>query len=227
MIRKVLTAALIAAFTLGTTPGFACTGISLKAGDGAAIRGRTLEFGFPMQSKVLVIPAGREMSGTLPDGGKGLIYTTRYAIVGANALKAMPTGAAGMQSSMPVTYIESKKVAEAFAKGAVLVGEDERMMHANRNYMVHASHREAAGVAEVHELDTDIIYVLKGTATFVTGGTAVDTKTIAPHEIRGTTIKDGETRQIVPGDVIIVPNGVPHWFKEVPSPLDYYVVKVR
>jgi hypothetical protein len=39
MIRKVLTAALIAAFTLGTTPGFACTGISLKAGDGAAIRG--------------------------------------------------------------------------------------------------------------------------------------------------------------------------------------------
>jgi len=86
MIRKVLTAALIAAFTLGTTPGFACTGISLKAGDGAAIRGRTLEFGFPMQSKVLVIPAGREMSGTLPDGGKGLIYTMRYAIVGANAL---------------------------------------------------------------------------------------------------------------------------------------------
>ena len=26
------------------------------------------------------------MSGTLPDGGKGLIYTSRYAIVGANAL---------------------------------------------------------------------------------------------------------------------------------------------
>src|SRR5207245_4381392 len=61
------------------------------------------------------------------------------------------------------------------------------------------------------------------TATFVTGGTAVDLKTIAPHEIRGTSIKDGETRQIVPGDVIIVPNGVPHWFKELPSPLDYFV----
>ena len=132
-----------------------------------------------------------------------------------------------MAASMPVTYIESKKVAEAFAKGAVLVGEDEKMMHASRNYMVHASHREAAGVAEVHELDTDIIYVLKGTATLVTGGAAVDTKTVAPHEIRGVSIKDGETRRIVPGDVIIIPNGVPHWFKEVPSPLDYYVVKVR
>jgi choloylglycine hydrolase len=80
MFRKVAVAALIAAFTFATSPSFACTGISLKAGDGAAIRGRTLEFGFPMQSKVIVVPAGKEFSGTLPDGGKGLIYTNRYAL---------------------------------------------------------------------------------------------------------------------------------------------------
>jgi choloylglycine hydrolase len=86
MIRKVSIGALSAALILATTPSFACTGISLKAGDGAAIRGRTLEFGFPMQSKVIVIPAGKELSGTLPDGGKGLIYKSRYGFVGANAL---------------------------------------------------------------------------------------------------------------------------------------------
>jgi choloylglycine hydrolase len=86
MIRKAAVLTLIAAFVSATTPGFACTGISLKAQDGAAIRGRTLEFGFPMQSKVVVIPAGKEFSGTLPEGGKGLTYTSRYAVVGANAL---------------------------------------------------------------------------------------------------------------------------------------------
>ena len=86
MIRKLAVAALAAAFVFATTPGFACTGISLKADDGAAIRGRTLEFGFPMQSKVIIIPAGKEMTGTLPDGAKGLTSTTRYAIAGANAL---------------------------------------------------------------------------------------------------------------------------------------------
>ena len=80
MIRKILTAALIAAFASATTPGFACTGISLKSADGAAIRGRTLEFGFPMQSKVIVVPAGKEFAGTLPDGSKGLVYKSRYAI---------------------------------------------------------------------------------------------------------------------------------------------------
>jgi glc operon protein GlcG len=31
----------------------------------------------------------------------------------------------------------------------------------------------------------------------------------------------------MPGDVVIIPNGVPHWFKEVQAPFDYYVVKVR
>jgi penicillin V acylase-like amidase (Ntn superfamily) len=39
-----------------------------------------------MHSKLIVVPAGKEFSGTLPDGGKGLTYTSRYAFVGANAL---------------------------------------------------------------------------------------------------------------------------------------------
>jgi glc operon protein GlcG len=40
-------------------------------------------------------------------------------------------------------------------------------------------------------------------------------------------VNGGETRKLVPGDVVIIPNGVPHWFKEVEAPFDYYVVKVR
>jgi glc operon protein GlcG len=29
------------------------------------------------------------------------------------------------------------------------------------------------------------------------------------------------------GDVLIVPNGTPHWFQDVSAPFTYYVVKVR
>ena len=82
-------------------------------------------------------------------------------------------------------------------------------------------------MAEIHTQDTDIIYVLEGTTTFVTGGTAVDPKNIAADEIRGVSISGGETRRLQKGDVIIVPNGVPHWFKDIPGPFDYFVVKVR
>jgi choloylglycine hydrolase len=86
MIRKAGIATLILAFVLATMPAEACTGISLTAKDGTVIRGRTLEFGFPLQSNVLVIPPGKAMSGTLPDGGKGVSYTSKYGIIGANAV---------------------------------------------------------------------------------------------------------------------------------------------
>ena len=108
----------------------------------------------------------------------------------------------------------------AFAKGAVL-------FDASNKYMVHASRREQPGMAEIHTKDADIIYVLDGEATLVTGGSAIDTKTTAPDEIRGSAVTDGETRRLGKGDVIIVPHGTPHWFKEVDGPVLYYVVKVR
>ena len=81
-------------------------------------------------------------------------------------------------------------------------------------------------MAEVHTKDADIIYVLDGTAALVTGGSAIEPKTVAPDEIRGRKIAGGKTRQIVKGDVIIVPAGTPHWFKEVPNSVTYFVVKV-
>src|SRR5206468_4948797 len=137
------------------------------------------------------------------------------------AVLALLVAAASPSLGADVTYFPADKVAAAFAKGAVLFDG------AGRNYMVHASRREAAGQAEVHTRDTDIIYVLQGATTFVTGGTVVDGKTTAPDEIRGAAISGGDTRRLAKGDVVIVPNGTPHWFKDVDGPVLYYVVKVR
>ncbi len=80
-------------------------------------------------------------------------------------------------------------------------------------------------MAEIHTKDADIVYVLEGTATLVTGGTAVDAKVTEPDELRGSSISGGEAHPLQKGDVIIVPAGVPHWFKEVSNPFLYYVVK--
>jgi len=121
--------------------------------------------------------------------------------------------------STTVTYIPGNDVRAAFAKGAVLLK--------NSSYQIHASRREVAGQVEVHDKDTDIIYVLEGTTTFVTGGTMVGGKTTEPDEVRGTDVTGGTTRTLTKGDVIVVPSGTPHWFKEVSGPFLYYVVKVR
>ncbi len=92
-------------------------------------------------------------------------------------------------------------------------------------YKVHASRRVEPGQAEIHTLDTDVIYVVEGSATLVTGGKAIDAREIAPNEIRGSKIEGGEEHQISKGQVIVIPNGVPHQFTTVTGELHYFVCK--
>lgn len=168
----------------------------------------------PLQGGVPIIVEGQIVGGVGVSGAASAVQDEELAVAGVNALSG--------EKAMAVTFIESKAVSDAFSKGAVLVGGTN-----GENYMVHASRREKAGLSEVHDLDTDIIYVLDGMATIVTGGKSVDPKTTEPNEHRGTSIEGGETRQLKKGDVLIVPKGTPHWFKQVDGAFLYYVVKVR
>jgi len=184
----------------------------------------------PLQGGVPLEWEGNVVGAIGVSGAASAQQDEELAIAGAKSLESMDLASVApsqMNGLLPVTYIDSQKVAASFQQGAVLVGEDENMVHAARNYMVHASHRDKAGVVEIHEFDTDIVYVLKGSAQLITGGTPVGTNITAPHEFRAPSVDGGETRKLVPGDVVIIPNGVPHWFKEVEAPFDYYVVKVR
>src|SRR5262245_57115776 len=95
-------------------------------------------------------------------------------------------------------------------------------------YMVQCSNRIEPGVVEIHKKETDIIYVIDGSATFVTDGTPVGlTEGTDPNQPRAKSIQGGVEHHLVKGDVIAVPAGVPHWFKEVPkTSVSYYVIKV-
>jgi len=167
----------------------------------------------PLQGGIPIMMDGEIIGGVGVSGAASAQQDEELAIAGANAAKEFtkPQG---------VTFFDKQKVKEAFAKGAVLFDNSDK-------YMVHASRRDKAGIVEVHVKDADIIYVLEGSATFVTGGSVVDPKNVASDEIRGSHIDGGEARQISQGDVIIVPAGTPHWFKEIPAPMTYYVVKAR
>jgi glc operon protein GlcG len=165
----------------------------------------------PLQGGVLLISDDQIVGAVGVSGANSAQQDEEVALAGAAALQAGPA---------QVSYFESSKVSDAFAKGSVLFDGSDK-------YMVHASRREKPGMAEIHSKDADIVYVLDGSATLVTGGTAVSPKLVEPDEIRGSEITGGDTRQLVKGDVIIIPAGVPHWFKEVTDPFLYYVVKAR
>ena len=168
----------------------------------------------PLQGGVPITIDGQIIGGVGVSGAASAQQDEELAIAGAAML--------GGEKTAAVTFFDSKSVSDAFAKGAVLSGGTN-----GENYMVHASRREKAGLSEVHDLDTDIIYVLDGTATVVTGGKSVDQKTIEAGEHRGTSIEGGNTRNLKKGDVLIIPKGTPHWFKQVDGTFLYYVVKVR
>ena len=86
MFRQLGIATLIASLVLATTPSSPAPASASRQETAPPSAAEPSNSASRMQSKVLVVPAGKEMSGTLPDGGKGLSYTSRYALVGANAL---------------------------------------------------------------------------------------------------------------------------------------------
>jgi len=120
----------------------------------------------------------------------------------------------GAVPDVKATYIRHDLV----AKGGTLVRASD--------LTVLIQHRASPGEVEVHDKETDTFYVLDGTATLITGGAMAGGRVTAPGQHRGKTITGGETHRLAKGDVMVIPAGMPHWFKEVPRSIDYYVVKV-
>ena len=168
----------------------------------------------PLQGGVPIMVDGQVVGAIGVSGAASAEQDEQFAVIGAVAAKAFSTKAVAEPT---VTYFDREGVAAAFAKGVPLLEVP--------GYKIHASRREGPGVAEVHDWETDVVYVLEGSATVVTGGTVVEPRVTEPGQIRGPAIQGGETRRIGGGDVVVIPAGVPHWFKEVSGPLTYFVVK--
>jgi mannose-6-phosphate isomerase-like protein (cupin superfamily) len=136
----------------------------------------------------------------------------------ASALFTIGVLAGAQSDSSGAIHVDPAKVAAALAKGGSLVTRPD--------LLVSGSHREVGGKVEVHDKETDVLYIVDGEATFVLGGQMVGGKVSSPGQWQGTDITGGQTHHIVKGDVFVIPTGVPHWFKEVPKSVSYFVVKV-
>ena len=176
----------------------------------------------PLIGGIPIVIDGQVVGGVGVSGAASANQDEELALAGANALmgSAAHTEMPLLLTPPPATaaiFIDSKKIAAAFMKGMPLLE--------TAGYKVHASRRVEPGQAEIHTLDTDVIYVVDGSATLVTGGKAIDKKVIGPNEIRGSRIEGGEEHHITKGDAIIIPNGVAHQFTAVAGELHYFVCK--
>jgi mannose-6-phosphate isomerase-like protein (cupin superfamily) len=179
-------------------------------------------------------------------GKSAFIATVAVLILASNVASGQSgASASAAKSSQPDSTAGSKlPVVAYFSKAEVDANfEHPKAMddtiyapdYGSHNFKVKTSKRTKTIAAEVHTQWTDVIYVVKGSATLVTGGQLKDD--ITPRTFPDGTpfneskmarsIVGGHSRRVSLGDVIVVPNNVPHWFKDIDGPFWFFNVKTR
>jgi mannose-6-phosphate isomerase-like protein (cupin superfamily) len=87
-----------------------------------------------------------------------------------------------------------------------------------------------------HDQVTEVYTIIEGSGTMVTGGKMANPERLKPDDptvkvlvgpsMRGGALEGGESHKVGPGDMIIVPPGVPHWFSSIDGAIRYSVVRV-
>src|SRR5215813_1337882 len=140
-----------------------------------------------------------------------LICASLFASAALFAAEADP-------AAQKVNYVDSDHVTQVLGKGGTMIDGSD--------FAVQGTHRVKPGNVEIHLKETDVFYVTDGEATVVTGGTVQGRHETRANQVGGTAIEGGETFHLKKGDVMTIPAGVPHWFKET-NGISYYVVKVK
>jgi uncharacterized protein GlcG (DUF336 family)/mannose-6-phosphate isomerase-like protein (cupin superfamily) len=140
-----------------------------------------------------------------------------HALIAAPA--AVPAGSNGRGSTNGAAFFPADAVEAKFREGGLLLDTE--------GYKIDAGRRDAPGEVEYHERVVDVMRVVQGRATVITGGEMVDARETGPGEIRARAVEGGEPHELSEGDVLAIPAGVPHQFTEVSDPFLYFVVKVE
>lgn len=156
-----------------------------------------------------------EVAGAIGvSGASSADEDNELAVIGAQALARPQNG-----SSNGAAYFRADDVLAKFETGGLLLDTS--------GYKIDAGRREAPGEVEYHEHSVDVMHVLDGAATVITGGEMIGAREVAPGELRAGSVEGGIPHRLAQGDVLAIPNGVPHQFVEVSDPFLYFVVKVE
>jgi mannose-6-phosphate isomerase-like protein (cupin superfamily) len=82
-------------------------------------------------------------------------------------------------------------------------------------YMANLEYRASVGLAAVHEKEAELMYVVDGSGTIVTGGTLANQTRTNPTNLTGTAIDGGTQQKIAKGDFIFIPENTPHWISAI------------
>jgi uncharacterized protein GlcG (DUF336 family) len=171
----------------------------------------------PLQGGIPLVVDG-EVAGAI--GVSGASSADEDLELAGLAIAALADAVAGTRTAPPeAQHVPAGELAALFADGGIFAR--------GTGYAVDAGRRSGPGEVEWHAAVTDVMHVLEGEATVVTGGEMVDVRHVGPGERRARATTGGIPQQLAPGDVLVVPAGVAHHFVDVSDPFTYLVVKVK
>ena len=130
----------------------------------------------------------------------------------------------------PITYFSHEKVDASFAQALASTGSKDlfaRKDRQGRTWAVHSNSRGKAdeGKLHSHEEWTGVVVIMSGAATFITPGTASTAQGARETPEGGRLIGGGESHRVSRGDLVIIPPGAPHMYKDIEEPFRYLVVQ--
>jgi uncharacterized protein GlcG (DUF336 family) len=171
----------------------------------------------PLQGGMPITAEGEVIGAVGVSGASSADEDQELATIGVGAIEAAIAERARHDGNGAV-HVDRAALEERFATGGVLF--------ADGHYKLDAGRRDTPGDVEFHERDVDVMHVVRGTATVVTGGEMLHPREVAPGELRAPAAQGGTPHALGEGDVLAIPAGVPHQFTEVSDPFLYFVVKV-
>jgi glc operon protein GlcG len=167
----------------------------------------------PLQGGIPIVRDGEVIGAVGVSGASSADEDQELAVMGADALSAA-NGSANGAAFFPEDAVRAK-----FATGGLLLDAGP--------YKLDAGRREGPGEVEYHAHTVDVMHVVQGTASVVTGGEMVGVRSAGDGELRAESVTGGHAHELSAGDVLAIPAGVPHQFTRVSDPFLYFVVKVE
>ena len=172
----------------------------------------------PLQGGMPIVHDGTVIGAVGVSGASSAPEDQELATLGAEAASAASRASSNGHANGAV-HISKSDLDERFETGGILLDAG--------GFKLDAGRRSAPGEVEYHARVVDVMHVVRGTATVVTGGEMVDAHEVAQGEIRARAIDGGTSNTLAEGDVLAIPSGVPHQFVDVSDPFHYFVVKVE
>jgi mannose-6-phosphate isomerase-like protein (cupin superfamily) len=137
----------------------------------------------------------------------------------ANRLAAAEPPPPAAAPGSPGIYLSSQQLSDVM-KASIAKGDVPALSQiaSTDQYFINKIHRTKVAPPYIHPGWTEVHIILAGSGTFVTGG---EIKTSGGVKV----IEGGVSRKVGKGDVVIVPAGTPHWYKEIDGSLD--AIEVR